>query len=63
LNARVHPSKALLRILGAVSRAKDEFAVHGIKIGGLALDLAAMQKSAGTVVKTMTGGIAALFKA
>jgi dihydrolipoamide dehydrogenase len=37
--------------------------VHGITIGGLTLDLAAMQKRRAAVVKTMTGGITALFKA
>jgi dihydrolipoamide dehydrogenase len=44
-------------------RAKDEFLVHGIKIGDLTLDLAAMQKRRASVVKAMTGGITALFKA
>jgi dihydrolipoyl dehydrogenase len=63
LNAGCIPSKALLESTELYQRAKDEFAVHGIKIGGLALDLAAMQKRRASVVKTMTGGIAALFKA
>ncbi len=63
LNAGCIPSKALLESSELYQRAKDEFAVHGIKIGGLALDLAAMQKRRASVVKTMTGGIAALFKA
>jgi dihydrolipoamide dehydrogenase len=63
LNAGCIPSKALLESTELYQRAKDEFAVHGIKIGSLALDLAAMQKRRASVVKTMTGGIAALFKA
>src|SRR5882672_9712863 len=63
LNAGCIPSKALLESSELYQRAKDEFAVHGIKIGGLALDLTAMQKRRASVVKTMTGGIAALFKA
>src|SRR5258706_4538995 len=63
LNAGCIPSKALLESSELYQRAKDEFAVHGIKIGGLALDLAAMQKRRASVVKTMTGGIAAPFKA
>ncbi len=63
LNAGCIPSKALLESSELYQRAKDEFAVHGIKIGGLAVDLAAMQKRRASVVKTMTGGIAALFKA
>jgi dihydrolipoamide dehydrogenase len=44
-------------------RAKDEFAVHGIQVGSLALDLGTMQKRRASVVKTMTNGINALFKA
>ena len=63
LNAGCIPSKALLESSELYQRAKDEFSVHGIKIGELALDLAAMQKRRASVVKTMTGGIAALFKA
>jgi dihydrolipoamide dehydrogenase len=63
LNAGCIPSKALLESSELFQRAKDEFAVHGIKIGGMTLDLAAMQKRRASVVKTMTNGINALFKA
>jgi dihydrolipoamide dehydrogenase len=63
LNAGCIPSKALLESSELFQRAKDEFAIHGIKIGGLTLDLAAMQKRRASVVKTMTNGINALFKA
>ncbi len=63
LNAGCIPSKALLESSELYQRAKDEFSVHGIKIGELTLDLAAMQKRRASVVKTMTGGITALFKA
>jgi dihydrolipoamide dehydrogenase len=63
LNAGCIPSKALLESSELYQRAKDEFSVHGIKIGDLKLDLATMQKRRAAVVKTMTGGIAALFKA
>ena len=63
LNAGCIPSKALLESSELYQRAKDEFGVHGIKIGDLKLDLAAMQKRRAAVVKTMTGGITALFKA
>ncbi len=63
LNAGCIPSKALLESSELYQRAKEEFAVHGIKIGDLKLDLAAMQKRRASVVKTMTGGITALFKA
>ncbi|MDP9082942.1 MAG: dihydrolipoyl dehydrogenase [Pseudomonadota bacterium] len=63
LNAGCIPSKALLESSELYQRAKDEFSVHGIKIGDLKLDLGAMQKRRASVVKTMTGGINALFKA
>jgi dihydrolipoamide dehydrogenase len=63
LNAGCIPSKALLESSELFQRAKDEFAIHGIKIGALTLDLAAMQKRRASVVKTMTNGINALFKA
>jgi dihydrolipoamide dehydrogenase len=63
LNAGCIPSKALLESSELYLRAKDEFATHGIKLGGIQLDLAAMQKRRANVVKTMTNGITALFKA
>jgi dihydrolipoamide dehydrogenase len=63
LNAGCIPSKALLESSELYHRAQAEFAVHGIKTGGLALDLAAMQKRRAGIVRTMTGGISALFKA
>jgi dihydrolipoamide dehydrogenase len=63
LNAGCIPSKALLESSELFQRAKDEFAIHGIKVGGLTLDLEAMQKRRASVVKTMTNGINTLFKA
>jgi len=63
LNAGCIPSKALLESSELYHRAKHEFAVHGIKATGVELDLAAMQKRRASIVKMMTGGIAALFKA
>jgi dihydrolipoamide dehydrogenase len=63
LNAGCIPSKALLESSELFQRAKDEFATHGIKFGALNLDLGAMQKRRAAVVKTMTNGINALFKA
>jgi dihydrolipoamide dehydrogenase len=63
LNAGCIPSKALLESSELFQRAKDEFPTHGIKIGALTLDLGAMQKRRASVVKTMTNGINALFKA
>jgi dihydrolipoamide dehydrogenase len=63
LNAGCIPSKALLESSELFQRAKDEFEIHGIKIGALTLDLGAMQKRRASIVKTMTNGINALFKA
>jgi dihydrolipoamide dehydrogenase len=63
LNAGCIPSKALLESSELFQRAKDEFATHGIKVGEVTLDLGAMQKRRASVVKTMTNGINALFKA
>jgi dihydrolipoamide dehydrogenase len=63
LNAGCIPSKALLESSELFQRAKDEFAIHGIKLGDVKLDLAAMQKRRASIVKTMTNGITALFKA
>jgi dihydrolipoamide dehydrogenase len=63
LNAGCIPSKALLESSELYQRAKEEFGVHGIKIGDLKLDLGAMQQRRASIVKTMTGGITALFRA
>jgi dihydrolipoamide dehydrogenase len=63
LNAGCIPSKALLESSELYHRAHVEFAVHGIKVGNVALDLAAMQKRKAAIVKTSTNGINALFKA
>src|ERR1700727_1730727 len=63
LTAGCIPSKALLESSELFQRAKDEFSIHGIQIGALTLDLGAMQKRRASIVKTMTNGINALFKA
>jgi dihydrolipoamide dehydrogenase len=63
LNAGCIPSKALLESSELYVRAKEEFAHHGIKVADIKLDLAQLQKRRASVVKTMTQGIAALFKA
>ncbi len=62
LNAGCIPSKALLESTELLHRARHEFAAHGIKTGAITVDLAAMQKRRASIVKTMTGGILALFK-
>jgi dihydrolipoamide dehydrogenase len=63
LNAGCIPSKALLESSELVHRAQHEFATHGIKIGDVEVDLAAMQKRRANIVKQSTVGIASLFKA
>jgi dihydrolipoamide dehydrogenase len=63
LNAGCIPSKALLESSELFQRAKDEFGIHGIRLSDIKLDLAAMQKRRASIVKTMTNGILALFKA
>ena len=63
LNAGCIPSKALLESSELVHRAQHEFATHGIKVGEVSIDLAAMQKRRAGIVKASTQGINALFKA
>jgi dihydrolipoamide dehydrogenase len=63
LNAGCIPSKALLESSELYHRAHEEFAAHGIKTTGVTLELSQMQKRKSGVVKTMTQGILALFKA
>jgi len=63
LNAGCIPSKALLESSELFHRAHEEFGVHGIKTGGVQLDLDTMQKRKAGIVKQLTGGIGQLFKA
>jgi dihydrolipoamide dehydrogenase len=63
LNAGCIPSKALLESTELYHRAHEEFATHGIKAPNVTMDVAQMQKRKSGIVKTMTQGILALFKA
>jgi dihydrolipoamide dehydrogenase len=63
LNAGCIPSKALLESSELYHRAGHEFRKHGIKTGGVEMDIAAMQKRRASIVRQLTGGIAGLFKA
>jgi len=63
LNAGCIPSKALLESSELLHRAQHEFKAHGIQLGSIGVDLAAMQKRKATIVKQSTQGILALFKA
>jgi len=62
LNAGCIPSKAMLESSELYHRAEHEFKKHGIKTGGVELDIKAMQKRRATIVRQLTGGIAGLFK-
>ena len=62
LNAGCIPSKALLESSELVHRAQHEFKAHGIQIGEVKVNLAAMQKRKATIVRQSTQGILALFK-
>ena len=63
LNVGCIPSKALLESSELYHRAHTEFAVHGIHVGGLGLDVEAMQARKRGIVKQLTTGIEAMFKA
>lgn len=62
LNVGCIPSKALLQSSHHYEQAATEFAHHGITVEGLGLDLPSMIKRKDEVVKTLTGGIAGLFR-
>ncbi len=63
LNAGCIPSKALLESSELYHRASSEFDRHGISVTELGIDIAAMQSRKTGIVKQLTSGIAALFKA
>jgi len=63
LNAGCIPSKALLESSELYHRAHEEFAAHGIRIEHASMDIAKMQARKSGIVKQLTSGIAALFKA
>jgi len=56
------PSKALLQSSENFEQAGHHFAEHGVRVKGLELDLAQMQKRKDQVVKASNDGIAYLFK-
>ncbi|MEX1015502.1 MAG: dihydrolipoyl dehydrogenase [Phycisphaeraceae bacterium] len=56
------PSKAMLESSERYDEAVHHLAAHGINIGSVKLDLAAMLKRKEKVVQTLTRGIASLFK-
>ncbi|MDA8231803.1 MAG: dihydrolipoyl dehydrogenase [Magnetospirillum sp.] len=62
LNVGCIPSKALLQSSHKFAEARQDFAQHGIRVGGLDLDLAAMMGRKDKVVAGLTKGIELLFK-
>src|SRR5690348_2934795 len=62
LNIGCIPSKALLESSELFYLARTRFGNHGIQVGEPALDLARMLRRKDDVVKTLTGGVAFLFK-
>lgn len=63
LNVGCIPSKALLDSSWKYYEAKNQFAVHGIGMKDLSINVPAMVARKDEVVKQLTGGIAALFVA
>src|ERR1700691_6187047 len=62
LNIGCIPSKALLTSSEKFAEAKDHLKVHGVKIGNVGFDLAAMMAHKDKVVKDNTNGVEYLFK-
>ncbi len=63
LNVGCIPSKALLESSELYHRAATEFKRHGIVVGGLNIDVAAMQQRKTGIVEQLTSGIDSLLKA
>lgn len=63
LNVGCIPSKALLESSHRYEDAKHDFGSHGIGLSNLEMDVSKMMERKNTIVKNLTGGIAALFKA
>lgn len=62
LNIGCIPSKALLESSHRFAECRNGLAAHGIAVGGVELDLAAMMARKDAVVKTLTGGVDSLFR-
>ncbi len=56
------PSKALLESSELYEEARHSFAEHGVAVSGVALDLPAMMKRKDRIVRTLTQGVAGLFR-
>ena len=63
LNAGCIPSKALLESSEMFHKAQHELAAHGVKVGDVSIDIAAMQTRKTKITTSLTSGITGLFKA
>ena len=63
LNVGCIPSKALLESSELYAHLRDRIAIHGVRVEGARLDVPAMMVHKDQVVRELTRGIAALFKA
>ncbi|HSH40773.1 MAG TPA: dihydrolipoyl dehydrogenase [Arenicellales bacterium] len=63
LNVGCIPSKALLDTSEQYHRVKHEFGIHGIQVKDASIDIGEMLARKEKIVKTLTGGVAQLFKA
>ncbi len=63
LNVGCIPSKALLDSSWKFYEAQEGFKIHGIEAKGVSIDVKAMLERKDKIVKQLTGGVAALFKA
>ncbi|HEX7235345.1 MAG TPA: dihydrolipoyl dehydrogenase [Gammaproteobacteria bacterium] len=63
LNVGCIPSKALLESSELYHRAHTEFQLHGIHVAGVGVDVEAMQARKRGIVKQLTSGVEAMFKA
>ncbi len=62
LNVGCIPSKALLQSSENYHQVSHDMEKHGIKVGKVSMDVGVMLKRKDEVVKSLTGGIAGLFK-
>jgi dihydrolipoamide dehydrogenase len=62
LNIGCIPSKALLHSSHLFDQTRNHLGEHGIAVGDVRLDLAAMMKRKDKVVRALTRGVAGLFK-
>ena len=60
---RLHPVESAARVVASSTTARHEFEAHGIKVGGLEIDVERDAWPQGRIVKQLTAGIEPLFKA